>query len=265
MKKIIISAVALAMFSIGDLAAQAQTRVFTVIDHMHIPEGKSADDYIAVEKLWQRVHQKKVDAGICLNWALYKVENGGRTDFVTIQTYDSLDKSTTPNGLNSLPKDFFSSDEEKVMQGTWASRDIIFEEVVERVTAVGNTGRVDLSLVGVIDYMKGKPGKHALDIEKTIYSKVAAANVKNGSMQKWFVHSRMYPSGSDLTWNYGTGNWYTKEQMAKSWDGAAWQKTVEAALGKEEAAKLPPEGTWRTRVMSQIWRPILATEPRAKK
>lgn len=53
--------------------------------------------------------------------------------------------------------------------------------------------------------------------------------------------------------------------MAKSWDGAAWQKTVEAALGKEEAAKLPPEATWRTHVMSQIWGPILATEPRAKK
>jgi len=253
------------MFSIGDLAAQAQTRHFTVINHMHIPDGKSAEDYIAVEKLWQRVHQKKVDAGICLGWALYKVENGGRTDFVTTQSYDSLDKSTTPNRLKSLPKGFFNSAEEKVMEGTWASRDIIFTEVTDRVTSVGATGRVDFNLVGVIDFMKSKPGKDALDIEKTVYSKVAAVRVKNGSMQKWFVFDRMYPSGGDVPWNYGTGNWYTKEQMAKSWDGAAWQKTVEAALGKEEAAKLPPAGTWRTKVMSQIWRPILSTEPAATK
>src|ERR1039457_1975809 len=63
---------------------------------MHIPEGQSSDAYIATEKLWQRLHQRAVDAGICLSWTLYKVENGGRTDFATVRVYNSPDKMSNP-------------------------------------------------------------------------------------------------------------------------------------------------------------------------
>ena len=264
MKKIFAATFAFVILCVGDLAVQAQDRIFLVTDYTHIPQGRRAEDYIAVEKLWQRRHQKAVDAGICLGWTLFRVENGGRTDFVTVRAYDSLDKSINP-WPESLSQGLYNSDEAKIMEGTGDSRQSIFSEVSERIAAVGYNGRVDFSLVNVRNYMKSMPGKDALNIEATVYSKIQAEAKKAGLIEKWAVAKRLYPSGKDMNWDYYTANWFTKKQMTQAWDGEKRRKIVEAALGKEEAAKLPDNATWRTRVRNEIWYPILATEPRSKK
>ncbi len=264
MKKIFVATFAFVILCVGDLAVQAQDRIFLVTDYTHIPQGRRAEDYIAVEKLWQRRHQKAVDAGICISWALFRVENGGRTDFVTVRGYDSLDKSINP-WPESLSQGLYNSDEAKIMEGTRDSRQTIFSEVNERIAAVGFNGRMDFSLVCVRNYMKSMPGQDALKIEATVYSKIQGEAKKAGLIEKWSVAKRLYPSGKDMNWDYYTANWFTKKQMAKAWDGEKWRETVENALGKEEAAKLPAVGTWRTSVRNEIWYPILATEPRSKK
>jgi len=264
MKKLFVATFAFTIFCVGDLAVQAQNRIFAIIDYMHIPEARRAEDYIAVEKLWQRRHQKAVDAGICKGWALYRVENGGRTDFVTVRFYDSLDKSINP-WPESLSQGLYNSDEIKMMEGTQDSRQFIFSEVHERIAEVGLTGRMDFSLVNVRNYMKSMPDKNALNIEATVYSKIHAEAKKAGLIEAWAVSKRVYPSGKNMDWDYSTSNWFTKKQMTQRWDGKKWRKTVEAALGKEEAGKLPDNATWRTAIRKEIWYPILATEPKSKK
>ena len=61
MKKLILLTVALAIFFIGDLAAQAQTGLFRVIAHMHIPEGKAAPAATASSLSWAEVLEQNAN------------------------------------------------------------------------------------------------------------------------------------------------------------------------------------------------------------
>src|SRR5215831_9317407 len=105
------------------LAARAEEHRYAIIEYMHIPEGKSEDAYVATEKLWQRLHQRAVDAGICRAWYLERVENGGRGDFVTIRVYDSLEKMANP-WPNSIQQNLFNSQENETMRHTEETRDL---------------------------------------------------------------------------------------------------------------------------------------------
>ena len=55
------------------------------------------------------------------------------------------------------------------------------------------------------------PGKDALNIEATVYSKIQAEAKKAGLIEKWAVAERVYPSGKDMNWDYSpVASWITK-------------------------------------------------------
>ncbi len=85
-------ALAFTLILAATLTARAADRLYAVVSYMHIPDGSNQEDYLGLEKLWQRLHQKAVDSGFCRGWYLHRVENGGRNQFVTVEIYDSLDK-----------------------------------------------------------------------------------------------------------------------------------------------------------------------------
>ena len=63
----------------GIQSAQAQNapQRYAVVEYMHLPEGKSEEAYLATEKLWQRLHQKAVDAGTYQAWYLERLRTEG--------------------------------------------------------------------------------------------------------------------------------------------------------------------------------------------
>lgn len=251
--------VAIALLGFAALAANAQNRTFLVVDRMHIPEGQSAEAYIATEKLWQRLHQRAVDAGICLSWALYKVENGGRTHYATVRAYNSLDKMSNP-WPDSIAKDLYSPEESKMMGQTGKTRDLIHAELLGMEAAATGDGRPDPSDSISVEYMKPKPGKgnEYYTMEKDTYSKIHQARVKAGEMKSWYFLSRRFPRGTDSEFDFITVNVYPK-------NGGGWNsKIVETALGKDEAAKLGDPGNMRTMVRSELWHPLLNTTPAKK-
>src|SRR5262249_52997302 len=141
--------------SVTALRAQQQ-HLYAVIDYMHIPDGQSDRDYIALEKLWSRIHQKACDAGICRGWYVAQVENGGRNDFVTIRVYDSLNKIAEP-WPDSLTKGLFSSQEETQMNQTARVRQLTHSELWEIEASTIKELEGDSKHYTVIDFMKPKP------------------------------------------------------------------------------------------------------------
>jgi hypothetical protein len=243
----------------GALSARAQQRLYAVIDYMHIPEGKSEDAYIAQEKLWQRLHQKAVDTGICQGWYLDRVENGGRGDFATVRLYNSLDKLANP-WPDSIVQGLYTPEELAKMHKTGESRDLIHSELLEVEASAVNEASQDPSTYLYVDFMKPKPGKgnDYYNAEMKTYKKIHEARVKAGEMKNWHFLSRMFPSGMDEDFDFVTVNSYAgKEQI---WN----PKTAEAALGKEEWDKLQDPTTIRTLVREEVWRPVLQTSPPAK-
>jgi hypothetical protein len=257
--KYIARTLALAILGLGALTAHAQNRTFIAVDRMHIPESQNPETYIATEKLWQRLHQRAVDTGICLSWTLYKVENGGRTDFATVRVYNSLDKMSNP-WPDSVTKDLYNAEESKTMNHTGETRDLIHTEVSELEAATSGDGKLDPSDSISVEYMKPKLGKGGeyYNMEKNTYSKIHQARVKAGEMKNWYFLSRMFPSGMDSEFDYITVNIYPK-------NGSGWNsKIAETALGKEEAAKLGDPGAVRTMIRTEIWHPLLTTTPAKK-
>ncbi len=246
----------LALLVVGVLSARAQERRYAVIEYMHIPEGKSDAPYLATEKLWQRLHQRAVDAGICRAWYLERVENGGRGDFVTIRIYDSLAKMADP-WPNSIQQNLFNSQESETMRHTVETRDLIHRELWEIESFAAQTPGGDPSTYVYVQFMKPKEGKRGeyYDLEKNTYTKIHQARIKAGEMKNWYFMSRLFPSGTDADFEFITINVFPKKDP--SWNN----QIVETALGKDEAAKLPNPTVIRTMVREELWRPLLATTP----
>ena len=258
--KLLTTGLLLALLAANALPTRAQEHRYAVIEYMHIPETQSDDAYLATEKLWQRLHQKAVDAGICRAWYLERVENGGRGDFATIRIYDSLEKMRNP-WPEAIQKDLFNAEETKTMSHTEETRDLIRRELWEiEASAVPDSGG-DPSTYVSLQFMKAKPGRDSeyFKMEKETYTKIHMARVKTGEMKNWHFLSRMFPSGTDSDADYVTINVYPTKEMR--WNS----QIVETALGKDAAARLADPTTIRTMVRSELWRPILGTKAPAKK
>lgn len=250
----------IALLAAGTLAARAQTQRYAVIEYMHLPEGKSEEAYLATEKLWQRLHQKAVDAGNYQAWFLERVENGGRGDFVTVTIYNSLDKMNDP-WPDSLAKDLYNAEETKVMQDTEKTRDLIRRELwAFEASAVADASGGDPSTYVWVQFMKPKDGKadEYYKMEKETYTKIHQARIKAGEMKNWHFLSRRFPSGIDSEFDFVTVNVYAQKDVV--WN----TKTFEDALGKDAAAKLSDPTTIRTNVREELWRPVLRAVPAKK-
>ena len=256
MKLIVRNLLFLALLCPGALSARAQEHRYAVIEYMHIPEGKNPDTYVAAEKLWQRLHQRAVDAGICRAWYLERVDNGGRGDFVTIRVYDSLDKMSNP-WPESIQKDLYNAEESKTMKATEETRDLIRRELWEYEASAAPIPGGDPSSYVYVQFMKAKEGKAGeyYNLEKNTYTKIHQARVKAGEMKNWHFMSRLFPSGTDAQYDFVTINVFPTKDA--SWNSAI----VETALGKDEAAKLANPTTVRTMVREELWRPVLRTTP----
>jgi len=257
-----ISTVLLSLCLLSAATAAPPQYVYAAVDYMHIPDGKSPDDYIALEKLWQRLHQKAVDGGICLGWYMDRVENGGRNDFVTIRTYDSLNKMADP-WPSSLTKGLFTDAEDAQMNKTDEARQLIHSELwrVEAATLKKMEGQSQH--YAIVSFMKPKSGKDAeyYKMEKEIFSKIHGALKDAGLMNGWLFMSRMFPSGYDSDYDYITLSLYPdKAASEKGFE----MSLIEKALTKDQLATSMKFLDYRSIVRSEIWYSVLQTVPAKK-
>lgn len=252
--------VVLTVLAAGMLATQAQDKVYAVVDYMHVPIGRSQDDYIALEKLWLRLHQKTVDSGQCLGWCLNRVENGGRNQFVTVRLYNSLD-NFAKGWPESISGGLYSSEENAKMQNTGATRILTHREIWGVESSAFKTIDPDPQAKIEVDFIKPKPGKanDYYSMERKYYQKIHKARIDAGAMLSWQFLSRMAPGGADGEFTFVTLN--TFPASGGGWD----DKVVSGALTKEEWEKVPKAVDLRTIVRQEIWHPVLHTTPPKKK
>ena len=261
MKRLQTVLLCLSLLCAASAARAQQDHLYAVIDYMHISDGKSAQDYVALEKLWQRIHQKAANAGISRAWYLDRVENGGRNDFVTIRVYDSLNKIADP-WPDSLTKGLFTTQEEAQMNQTGQIRQLTHSELWEVEASALKKLEGDARGFAIINFMKPKPGKTGayFDMEKNLFTKVHQARLDAGLLDGWYFLSRTFPHGSDAEYDFITVDLYPdKATSEKAWDG----KIIEKSLSKEEIAKASNPEELRTIVRHEIWHPVLRAVPAA--
>ena len=250
----------LSLLMTGGLATRAAEKFYAVIAYMHIPEGQSREEYLALEKLWQRLHEKAVDTGFCHAWYLNRVENGGRNHFVTVELYDSLEKFSN-RWPESLRAGLYNSEENEKMGKTGQTR-VLTQQEIWRIEASVMKSQDDGTLLPIqVDFIKPKPGQygkyHAM--ERDLYQKIHKARIDAGQMQSWVFLRRMLPGGADTEFSFVTFNSFPEKRG--SWDN----KVAQAALTKEEWDNKPRLSDVRSVVRQEIWHPVLRTTPAKEK
>lgn len=206
--------------------------MYAVVDYMRVAPNASEQDYLGLEKIWQRLHQKAVNEGISRGWYLSRVENGGRNQFVTVRIYDSLDKAMAP-WPESIWKGLFSEEESKTIQKTDTFRYLTRSELWQVESAAMKNGAPDTAPYITVHFMKAAPGKMGeyYELEKTLFRKAHQIRADKGQLRSWFLMSRVFPSGHDSEYDFITLNVYdSKEAAEKPWDMDA----ISAGLTPEE-------------------------------
>jgi len=254
--KMLKAAIGLTCIIAGTLAARAQERLYAVVNYMHIPEGQSHEEYIALEKLWQRLHQKAVDTGFCKGWYLSRVENGGRNQYVTVELYNSLNKYAD-RWPDSMRAGLYNSEENAKMQQTGQLRVLTRSELWEIQASAIKSGDQEAPSIIQVDFIKPKPKKYRdyYGMERNLYQKIHKARIDAGQMKSWYFLSRMLPGGADNEFDFVTLNGFPEK-------GGAWDnKVAQSALTKEEWDSKPPSSDVRNVVRQEIWHPMLRTTP----
>jgi hypothetical protein len=244
------------------LTVFAQERTFIAVDYMHVPDSSSEAEYLSIEKLWQRIHQKAADEGICLGWYLYRVENGGRNQFATVRVYDSAAKAVSPWSapLSTLVKELYSAEEQGKMAKTGQARILTRSELYELGAAASRNIREPEGNYNVVNFMKATPGKEGAyyDAEVNIFQKAHKAGVEAGRMKNWRFLSRVFPSGAGCEYDFVTMDSYAdKDAMEKPID----MEKIQKALTEKELKQAQTVDELRTVIRREVWHPIARVLP----
>lgn len=232
--------------------SQAQEKHYAVVNYLQVREGQSVDEYLALENLARRSHQKAVDSGVYQGWFLHRIEGGAGKRFVTVELYKSLDKYA--RGVPaSLHEGLFNPEERETMQQTDQRREVVRTEIWEIATAAAMKARNGNPARLVVQFLKPKNGKAAeyRETEEFVYKKVHQARMDAGQMQSWVLFRRFSPSGAEADFNYVTFSGYADERGG--WDEAFAQ----SVLTKEEWRKVSQPNEARTVVAEETWIPVM--------
>ncbi len=74
----------------------------------------------------------------------------------------------------------------------------------------------------VFDYMKAKPNSNAIGLEQSVFQPIHQEMVNNGQKIVWYCFEVLFPSGSNVEYNYVTVNVYPSLKAYLEPSGANW-------------------------------------------
>jgi hypothetical protein len=201
-------------------SADTPSPIYVVVDYMKVAKDKTAD-YLEVEKIWKKIHQKRVERGLINSWFLYKVENAAQNardyQFVTVQVFDSFAKLENP-----YPDDIFTAvypgpELAGYMKKTGESRDLIRSEIYHLESAALDEAKRSEHPTITVSFMQPAQGKDAdyYKMERDIFQKLHKERIKRDILGAWFFLSRTFPGGSEVPYSYLTLNVFPSAEKAK--------------------------------------------------
>lgn len=161
---------------------------YILIDYMKVA-SINEDNYLAIEKEWKIVHQKKMDEGMIDGWQLWKKLYAGDDDpyqYITITWYGSFNQTNF-----KYPENFWSSlmTEEKyqdLYKRTVASRSMSSREVSFRIMQANNA--TDTKYL-IVNRMKVDPDaeNEYIDMERNIWKPLHEESIEKGFRTHWSV------------------------------------------------------------------------------
>jgi hypothetical protein len=161
-----------------------------ILEYMKVPQGME-DEYLEVEQAWKKIHEKRIEAGICAGWQLWRNVYAGYNDpyqYITINWYNSygetFEQGNWPEGIT---EGLFTDEEwNKIWAMTAESRVLAHRDVSHQLlTADNNAGGNLIQL----NHMKVKQGKESeyLKMEQEIFKPMQEEAIRRGMKSHWGV------------------------------------------------------------------------------
>lgn len=221
--------------------------VFLMVDYMKVKPGMQ-EDYLALEKVWKKIHKLRIDAEASEGWYFYRVVSpsgsNAEYDFVT---YNRLVGVKQMAGVYENPfvpagaEKALTAEEMALVQRTGEIRDIVKSEVWRARDWVFAEDFLKAK-IEVFNYFKLKPGKTRADhasVEIDIWKPVHKARIDAGKMKGWGILSLAMPYGTDVPYQDATIDIYQDMtqfmmpyQMTDFFEKVHKGKDIEALMSK---------------------------------
>jgi len=213
-------------------------------------KGKT-EDYLAIEKEWKNIHQRRLDKGLIYGWYLVGKHFTGTTDpydYITVTIYPSFEAMQNP-----FPDEILEGYDDEFLQNTEASRDLIRTEIYDTPLI---TELVKLPRFLHISFMKVDQGmdEDYLTLEQDIWKPVHEALIKEGIQTSWSVYRQLYPAGNNAEYNYVTINGFSDIRKVSQEPPQGWEeilKTIHA--GKNVNQIFSSTYDLRKQVRMELW------------
>lgn len=196
------------------LAAQSEEpRSISRVDYMKVAPNH-IDDYLAVEKVWKKIHQKNIDDCKYQYWEVQEVISPAgdqysynyitRISFVNPEQYSAfLEGGVTPKGVDRL----LTKDEMKVYNKTVDARTLVKTEVWQLMDErLEEEDDQDPSMYSKFNFFiinEGYTADNFVEVQ-SIWSPIHEARIADDKLEAWSVMRKLMPSGTHFDERYAT-------------------------------------------------------------
>jgi len=179
------TALLLAVMSFS-LTAQNPT---VVLEYMKVTQ-ESEGTYLQVEKVWKKIHQKRIEAGVSAGWQLWRNVYAGYNDpyqYITVNWYNDYAQSFKgfPEGLLD---EFANGADAEIFNKTGASRILAGRQVSHQIAQADNSAPSTFIYVNQMHVMQGMGGDY-VNMELEIFKPVHEEAIKRGLRSHWGIWS----------------------------------------------------------------------------
>lgn len=254
----LICAVLLSTLGLWRVQSAQDSHVYAIVDYMKVSKDK-VNDYLEVERIWKKIHEKRLEKGLITAWYFYQVANAPADardyQFVTVNVCSSFSSLENP-----FPEDVFSSvysneELQKYMKKTGESRDLIRSEVwhmeSSAMTPPSDSEKPPYILTSYMQPVAGKEADYER-MEREIFLKLHQELVNRKNMNAWVFLSRKFPGGSEVPYSYMTVNVFPSKETSEQWP----DDLVTSVFPNQDLSKWGSPNDYRKIVKSDIWKPL---------
>ena len=159
------------------------------LNYMKVTPGMESD-YLEVEQEWKRIHQKKIELGICDGWQLWRKLYSGTDDaynYIAIDWYKDF-----PSTFESYPDDFIEGlmtekELDELFEKTGKSRSMVRQELSYRIMVADDEHSSSKYIVLNRMRVKDSDNGRYLETEEKIWKPIHEKSIEKGSRTHWAV------------------------------------------------------------------------------
>ncbi len=261
--KMLLFSLILSMLSLGTQAQNEKTYYARTFANKVEAVNNAAYIKLIKEQIKPALQLAKQN-GTIVNWSLYSVGFTGASseyNYISVFIFDSWEKTETTPDLEELVKKVNpKADGAAVVQQLNTLRKVAKQEMYQLLESVNGSSTTSPKYL-MVDYMKPKDGQAEayLAEEKEVWKPIHQELVKSGQTEGWDLWSLVFPSASNLPYDYVTVNLfkdYSKLNLL------SYSETVKKVYPNRTAASLFGQtSNTRTMAKSELWKLVETLQP----